>query len=74
MIDVKRTEVKDYQMGLLEFFEEKHPEIPAEIVKSKKLEPELKESILRAADEFHDQYFAKPKQEKAYRGQDTIEH
>nr|WP_051527306.1 F0F1 ATP synthase subunit alpha [[Eubacterium] cellulosolvens] len=75
MIDVKRTEVKKYQMEMLDFFEQKYPEISAEIVKTKKLEPEMKEDILRAADEFHAQYYAKAKEDpKAYRGEDTIEH
>ena len=75
MIDVDRAEVKKFQMEMLDFFEQKYPEISAEIVKTKKLEPEMKEDILRAADEFKAQYYAKAKEgAKAYRGEDTIEH
>lgn len=52
LTDIPVTELKTFQMDMLEYFEQKHPEIKEEILDKKVLSDELGEKILEAAKEF----------------------
>lgn len=52
LTDIPVTELKTFQMDMLEYFDQKHPEIKEEILKTKVLSDELGEKILEAAKEF----------------------
>ena len=52
LTDIPVTELKTFQMDMLEYFEQKYPEIKEEILKTKVLSDELGEKILEAAKEF----------------------
>ena len=52
LTDIPVKELKKFQMDMLEYFDQKHPEIKAEILKTKVLSDELGEKILEAAKEF----------------------
>ena len=52
MLDVDVKKIKTFQMDLLGWFENKHPEIVNEITEKKALSDELTEDILKAAKEF----------------------
>ena len=52
LTDIPVKELKTFQMDMLEYFEQKHPEIKAEILETKVLSDELGEKILEAAKEF----------------------
>ena len=52
MTDIPVTELKTFQMDMLEYFEQKYPEIKEEILDKKVLSDELGEKILEAAKEF----------------------
>lgn len=56
MLDVPVDRVKDFQLQMLAFIEEHHPEIPRQIETLKDLDDELKEQILAAAQEFKAAY------------------
>ena len=50
--DLEPAKVKPFQMGMLHEFEEKHQDIIAEIVSSKKLSDDLKLEIETVAEEY----------------------
>ncbi len=52
LTDIPVKELKAFQMDMLEYFDQKHPEIKEEILKTKVLSDELGEKILEAAKEF----------------------
>ena len=52
LTDIPVTELKTFQMDMLEYFEQKYPEIKEEILDKKVLSYELGEKILEAAKEF----------------------
>lgn len=52
LTDILVKELKAFQMDMLEYFDQKHPEIKEEILKTKVLSDELGEKILEAAKEF----------------------
>lgn len=52
LTDIPVKELKTFQMDMLEYFEQKHPEIKEEILEKKVLSDELGEKILEAAKEF----------------------
>lgn len=52
LTDIPVKELKKFQMDMLEYFDQKHPEIKAEILEKKVLSDELGEKILEAAKEF----------------------
>ena len=52
MLDVDVKKIKTFQMDLLGWFENKHPELVNEITEKKALSDELTEDILKAAKEF----------------------
>lgn len=52
LTDIPVKKLKTFQMDMLEYFEQKHPEIKAEILETKVLSDELGEKILEAAKEF----------------------
>ena len=52
LTDIPVTELKTFQMDMLEYFEQKYPEIKEEILDKKVLSDELGEKILEAAKEF----------------------
>lgn len=52
LTDIPVTELKTFQMDMLEYFEQKYPEIKEEIFDKKVLSDELGEKILEAAKEF----------------------
>ena len=52
LTDILVTELKTFQMDMLEYFEQKYPEIKEEILDKKVLSDELGEKILEAAKEF----------------------
>ena len=52
MLDLPLDQVKDFQMKMLAFIEENHPEIPRQIDTLKDLDDELKAQILAAVQEF----------------------
>ena len=52
MLDVDVKKVKTFQMDLLGWFVNKHPELVNEITEKKALSDELTEDILKAAKEF----------------------
>lgn len=52
LTDIPAKELKAFQMDMLEYFEQKHPEIKEEIAEKKVLSDELGEKILEAAKEF----------------------
>lgn len=52
LTDIPVKELKKFQMDMLEYFDQEHPEIKAEILKTKVLSDELGEKILEAAKEF----------------------
>lgn len=49
LTDIPVKELKAFQMDMLEYFDQKHPEIKEEILKTKVLSDELGEKILEAA-------------------------
>ena len=57
MLDVDVKKIKTFQMDLLGWFENKHPEIVNEITEKKALSDELTEDILKAAKEFKEAFF-----------------
>lgn len=57
--DVSTEKVKDCQMKLLEFIDEKYPNIPQSIENEKDLDDALKAQILSAADDFKKSYYEK---------------
>ena len=59
LVHVDKKAVKKYQMDMLEYFDNVHPEIGKEIDESKVLSDELGEKILQVADEFKDRAAAK---------------
>ena len=52
MLDVEVSRVKEFQMGMLAWFDDKHPEIGRELEESTALSDELKERIVQAAGEY----------------------
>lgn len=58
MLDVALEKVKDFQMKLLGFMEEVHPEIGRQIETARTLDDDLTSQILAAAEEFKAQYQA----------------
>ena len=52
LTDIPVTELKTFQMDMLEYFEQKYPEIKEEMLDKKVLSDELGEKILEAAKEF----------------------
>ena len=52
LTDIPVKELKAFQMDMLEYFDQKHPEIKEEVLKTKVLSDELGEKILEAAKEF----------------------
>ena len=52
LTDIPVKELKAFQMDMLEYFDQKHPEIKEEILKTKVLSDELGEKILQIAEEF----------------------
>lgn len=52
LTDIPMKELKAFQMDMLEYFDQKHPEIKEEILEKKVLSDELGEKILEAAKEF----------------------
>lgn len=52
MLDVEVEQIKTFQMDMLSWFEEKHPEIGREIGDTKVLSDELTQKILDAANEY----------------------
>ena len=52
MLDVETDKVKQFQIDMLAFFEDSHPEICQAIEEKKVLDDELTEQILNAAKEF----------------------
>ena len=56
MLDVAKKDVKKFQMDMLTYFDEKHPEIGREIDEKKVLTEELMKQIMDAAAEFKKQY------------------
>ena len=52
LVDIPVKELKAFQMDMLEYFDQKHPEIKEEILEKKVLSDELGEKILEAAKEF----------------------
>ena len=52
MLDVEVSRVKEFQMGMLAWFDDKHPEIGRELEESTVLSDELKERIVQAAGEY----------------------
>lgn len=52
LLDVEIKKLKEFQAGLLSFFERKHPEIVSEIEEKKVLSDELTKQILDAAAEY----------------------
>lgn len=52
MLDVEVEQIKTFQMEMLSWFEEKHPEIGSEIEDTKVLSDELTQKILDAANEY----------------------
>ena len=52
LTDIPVTELKTFQMDMLEYFKQKYPEIKEEILDKKVLSDELGEKILEAAKEF----------------------
>ena len=52
LTDIPVKELKKFQMDMLEYFDQKHPEIKTEILETKVLSDELGEKILEAAKEF----------------------
>ena len=51
-IDIPLTEVKRYQMALLDYIREHHGEIITELEKTKTLTDELRQAVLTAAEEY----------------------
>ena len=51
-IDIPLTEVKRYQMALLDYIREHHGEIIAELEETKTLTDELRQAVLTAAEEY----------------------
>jgi len=56
MDDIPVKEVKAYRKAMLEYFEENEKDIVTEIVESKDLQDDLKNMILKAADDFRKIY------------------
>jgi F-type H+-transporting ATPase subunit alpha len=56
MMNVEIEEIPTYVKGLLQVFEEEHPEIGQEIRSTGKLSDELKEEIIKIAKKFSDGY------------------
>ena len=52
LVDIPVKELKAFQMDMLEYFDQKHPEIKEEILEKKVLSDELGEKIVEAAKEF----------------------
>ena len=52
MLDVEVKQIKQFQKEILEFFQTEHAEIVKEIEETKQLSDELKEKILKAAEEY----------------------
>ena len=52
MVSVDVKQIKKFQMDMLAWFEDKHPEIGNEIMEKKVLSDELAERIVEAAKEF----------------------
>jgi len=52
MLDVEVSRVKEFQMGMLAWFDDKHPEIGRELEESTVLSDELRERIVQAAGEY----------------------
>ncbi|MBQ8232580.1 MAG: F0F1 ATP synthase subunit alpha [Lachnospiraceae bacterium] len=56
MIDIPVKRVKDFQMKMLEYIDSVHPEIGKQIETKKTLEEEMAAKIVKAAEEFREQY------------------
>ena len=54
--DVELNRFKDFETGLIQFVDEKYPDIAHEIAKEKKLSDALKEKITKAILEFKGQF------------------
>ena len=52
MLTAEVRQIKEFQMGMLEWFDRKHPELGNEIEKTKVLSDELADRIVAAANEF----------------------
>ena len=55
--DLDASKVKEFQGGLLNEFNENHKDIMTKLTSKKELTPELRESILEAAQDFKKQQF-----------------
>ena len=55
-LSIERKRVKEYQMALLAFFEEEHPDIIKEIEMTKDLTEDLKAQIAAAAEQFRSRW------------------
>lgn len=58
MLDISEEQVKDFQMKMLVFLAEVHPEIGRQLETTKTLDDALTQQILTAAEEFKQQYKA----------------
>ena len=56
MMDIDPSNIKDYQMQMLDFVETQHGDLIKEIEEKKELNDELIQNILKAADEFKGRY------------------
>ena len=52
LLDIEPENVKKFQLDMLNYFDDMHPEIAEEIEQNRVLTDELKENILLVADEF----------------------
>ena len=52
MLTAEVRQIKEFQMGMLEWFDRKHPELGNEIEETKVLSDELADRIVAAANEF----------------------
>ncbi len=53
---IPTNKVKDFQGNMLNFFEEKHPEIISEIITKKTLSSEMRKTIIEYASKFRESY------------------
>ena len=53
---MEKSRVKEYQKAILAYFEEEHGDIVKEIEQVKDLSEDLKEEILRAAEQFRSRW------------------
>ena len=59
MLPLALKDVKDFQMKLLDYMKNEHPEIITQIENGGVLDEELNKAIIDAAKTFRDEYMAK---------------